>query len=85
LVDAQGHGLTAAKVASTVHDTFHAFMLSELDHHGRTTPELFENINVHLAQSVTARNALGITGGDDAGEIANAFMAKCILTAIFDL
>src|SRR6185295_7921092 len=34
LVDAQGHGLIAAKIASTVHDTFHAFMLSELDHHG---------------------------------------------------
>src|SRR3984893_5864109 len=34
LVDAQGHGLISAKIASTVHDTFHAFMLSELDHHG---------------------------------------------------
>src|SRR5215468_1992821 len=32
LADAQGHGLIAAKIASTVHDTFHAFMLSELDH-----------------------------------------------------
>src|SRR5262249_55492396 len=27
LVDAQGHGLISAKIASTVHDTFHAFML----------------------------------------------------------
>src|SRR5215813_1215098 len=54
LVDAQGHGLISAKIASTVHDTFHAFMLSELDHHGKTTPELFENINLRLAQSVTA-------------------------------
>ena len=70
LVDAQGHGLIAAKIASTVHDTFHAFMLSELDHHGRTTPELFENINLRLAQSVTARNALGITEGEHAREIA---------------
>ena len=70
LVDAQGHGLIAAKIASTVHDTFHAFMLSELDHHGRTTPELFENINLRLAQSVTARNALGITERENAREIA---------------
>src|SRR5262245_41050329 len=38
LVDAQGHGVISAKIASTVHDTFHAFMLSELDQHGRTTP-----------------------------------------------
>mgnify|MGYP003693802355 CR=1 FL=1 len=42
LVDAQGHGLISAKIASTVHDTFHAFMLSELDHHGTTTPELLK-------------------------------------------
>jgi serine phosphatase RsbU (regulator of sigma subunit) len=70
LVDAQGHGLISAKIASTVHDTFQAFMLSELDHHGTTTPELFENINLRLAQSVTARNALGISEGDNAREIA---------------
>ena len=70
LVDAQGHGLISAKIASTVHDTFHAFMLSELDHHGRTTPELFENINLRLAHSVTARNALAISEGDNAREIA---------------
>ena len=70
LVDAQGHGLIAAKIASTVHDTFHAFMLSELDHHGTTTPELFENINLRLAQSVTARNALGISEKKNARELA---------------
>jgi serine phosphatase RsbU (regulator of sigma subunit) len=70
LVDAQGHGLIAAKIASTVHDTFHAFMLSELDHHGRTTPELFENMNLRLAQSVTARNALGISEKENARELA---------------
>ena len=39
LVDAQGHGIISAKIASTVHDTFHSFMLSELDHSGKTTPE----------------------------------------------
>src|SRR4051812_20406146 len=70
LVDAQGHGIISAKIASTVHDTFHAFMLSELDRHGRTTPEFFENINLRLAQSVSARNALGISDKDHAREIA---------------
>ena len=69
LLDAQGHGLISAKIASTVHDTFHAFMLSELDQHGSTTPELFENINLRLALSVTARNALGIER-ENAREIA---------------
>jgi serine phosphatase RsbU (regulator of sigma subunit) len=70
LVDAQGHGVISAKIASTVHDTFHALMLSELDRHGKTTPELFERINLRLAQSVTARNALGRTEQDYAREIA---------------
>jgi len=70
LVDAQGHGLISAKIASTVHDTFHAFMLAELDRHGKTTPALFENINLRLAQSVTARNALGRSENDNAREIA---------------
>jgi hypothetical protein len=70
LVDAQGHGLISAKIASTVHDTFHAFMLCELDRHGTTTPELFENLNLRLAGSVTARNALGIIEGAAAREIA---------------
>jgi serine phosphatase RsbU (regulator of sigma subunit) len=69
LVDAQGHGVISAKIASTVHDTFHAFMLAELDLHGKTTPELFENLNLRLAQSVTARNALGASE-DGAREIA---------------
>ena len=70
LVDAQGHGIISAKIASTVHDTFHALMLSELDRYGRATPELFENINLRLAQSVTARNALGIIEQESAREIA---------------
>ena len=70
LVDAQGHGLISAKIASTVHDTFHAFMLTELDRYGRTTPELFEQINLRLAHSVTARNALGSGTGGSAREIA---------------
>ena len=70
LVDAQGHGIISAKIASSVHDTFHALMLSELDRYGKTTPELFENINLRLAQSVTARNALGISEKENAREIA---------------
>ena len=70
LVDAQGHGIISAKIASTVHDTFHALMLSELDHRGKTTPELFERINLRLAQSVTARNALGRSEKESAQEIA---------------
>ena len=70
LVDAQGHGIIAAKIASTVHDTFHALMLTELDRYGRTTPMLLENLNLRLAQSVTARNALGIIEKENAREIA---------------
>ena len=70
LVEAQGHGIISAKIASTVHDTFHALMLSELDHRGKTTPGLFGRINLRLAQSVTPRNALGRGEEDYAREIA---------------
>lgn len=70
MVDAQGHGIISAKIASTVHDTFHAFILSELDSYGKITPEFFEKINLRLALSVTARNALGRTPDDNPREIA---------------
>lgn len=70
MVDAQGHGIISAKIASTVHDTFHALMLTELDRYGKTTPELFENVNLRLALSITARNALGISEKENAREIA---------------
>src|SRR2546430_12833899 len=70
VVDAQGHGVISAKIASTVHDTFHALMLSELDHRGRTTAELFERINLRLALSVTAPNALARSEKESAQEIA---------------
>jgi len=70
VVDAQGHGIISAKIASTVHDTFHALMLTELDRYGKTTPMLFDNLNLRLAQSVTARNALAIAEKEDAREIA---------------
>jgi len=70
IVDAEGHGLISAKIASTVHDTFHALMLTELDRYGTTTPELFANLNLRLAHSVTARNALGTIEDGTAREIA---------------
>src|SRR6201997_2627638 len=70
VVDAQGHGIISAKIASTVHDTFHALMLAELDHRGKTTAELFQRINLRLALSVTARNALGRSEKESAQEIA---------------
>ena len=70
VVDAQGHGIISAKIASTVHDTFQALMLTELDRYGRATPMLLDNINLRLAQSVTARNALGIIEKEGAREIA---------------
>jgi serine phosphatase RsbU (regulator of sigma subunit) len=70
LVDAEGHGIISAKIASTVHDTFHALILSELDRNGKTTPDLFEKINLRLAKSVTARNALGHDKNDRTREIA---------------
>jgi serine phosphatase RsbU (regulator of sigma subunit) len=70
LLDAEGHGVISAKIASTVHDTFHAFMLTELDRYGKTTPDLFEQLNIRLAHSVTARNALGRSDQDGAREIA---------------
>src|SRR5215831_14697530 len=70
VVDAQGHGIISAKIASTVHDTFHALMLTELDRYGKVTHELLENLNLRLAQSVTARNASGLSEKEDAREIA---------------
>src|SRR5437660_1930859 len=70
VVDAQGHGIISAKIASTVHDTFHALMLSQPDHRGKTTAKLFERINLRLALSVTARNALGKSEKESAQEIA---------------
>jgi len=70
VVDAEGHGIISAKIASTVHDTFHALMLAELDYRVKTTAELFERMNLRLALSVTARNALGRSGKEGAQEIA---------------
>ena len=70
IVDAQGHGIISAKIASTVHDTFHALLLDELDAYGKTTPELFENLNLRLALSATARNTLGANQKERSREIA---------------
>jgi len=76
IVDAQGHGIISAKIASTVHDTFHSLMLTELDRYGKTTPELLENLNLRLAQSVTARNALGLSEQEDGREIATMLFGE---------
>ena len=70
LVDAQGHDIISAKIASTIHDTFHAFLLSEIDHHGKTTPGFFERMNLRMAQSVTPRNVLQKKEMEDARETA---------------
>ncbi len=83
LVDAQGHGLISAKIASTVHDTFHALMLVELDRYGRTTPGFFETINLRLAQSVSARNALGRDPKDNAREIATMLYGEMRSEGLF--
>jgi len=83
LVDAQGHGIIAAKIASTVHDTFHAAMLSELDYSGRTTSAVFETVNLRLAQSVTTRNALGRDMGSSAREVATMLYGQIHLCGVF--
>jgi len=83
LVDAEGHGIIAAKIASTVHDTFQALMLSELDHSGKTSPELFERMNLRLAQSSTARNALGRSLTDGVQEIATMLYGEIRPTGKF--
>jgi serine phosphatase RsbU (regulator of sigma subunit) len=70
IVDAQGHGIISAKIASTVHDTFHALLLDELDRYGKTTPELFENLNLRLALASTARNTLGMMEKELSREVA---------------
>src|SRR5262249_24896529 len=70
LGDAQGHGIIAAKNASTVPDTIPALMLTQTDHRGTTTPDLFERLNLRLALSATARNALGRSENENAQEIA---------------
>jgi serine phosphatase RsbU (regulator of sigma subunit) len=83
LVDAQGHGIISAKIASTVHDTFHAFILTELDQFGKTTPKFFEDINLRLAQSVTARNALGRNPNDNSREIATMLYGEIHIGGTF--
>ena len=83
LVDAQGHGLISAKIASTVHDTFHALILSDLDQNGKITPEFFEKINLRLAQSVTARNALGRSQSDNSREIATMLYGEIHPSGLF--
>jgi serine phosphatase RsbU (regulator of sigma subunit) len=83
LVDAQGHDIISAKIASTVHDTFQAFILSELDRHGKTTPDMFERINLRMAESVTPRNALGCDENDNWRENATMLYGEICPTGHF--
>jgi serine phosphatase RsbU (regulator of sigma subunit) len=83
LVDAQGHGIIAAKIASTVHDTFHTAMLGGLDSHGTTTPDMFEIINLRLAQSVTARNALSRDLDHSTRELATMVYGEIYSNGLF--
>jgi len=83
LVDAQGHGSIAAKIASTVHDTFHTAMLCELDTNGKTTADVFEIINLRLAHSVTARNALGFDTENNTREIATMVYGEISTNGLF--
>jgi serine phosphatase RsbU (regulator of sigma subunit) len=83
IVDAQGHGIIAAKIASTIHDTLQAFMLSELDRSGTITPRLFEQLNLRLAQSATARNALGRNMDASSREIATLLYGEIRSTGEF--
>ena len=70
VLNAQGHGVISAEIASTVHSTFHALVLPELDQYGKMTPELFERMNLRMALSVTARHELGMNQGASARQIA---------------
>jgi len=83
LVDAQGHGSIAAKIASTVHDTFHTAMLCELDVNGKTTADVFEIVNLRLAHSVTARNALGFDTENNTREIATMVYGEISTNGLF--
>ena len=58
-------------------------MLTELDRYGRTTPMLLENLNLRLAQSVTARNALGILEKEYAREIATMLYGEVSPSGLF--
>jgi hypothetical protein len=45
----------------TVHNTFHAFLLTELDRNVKTTAEMFEKINLRLGPSLRALQPLMAT------------------------
>jgi len=84
VVDAQGHGIISAKIASTVHDTFHALMLSELDHRGKrlrscsrgsTCDWPYQSLLVMLSAEVRKRARR---------KLRLCFTVKYALMAIFD-
>src|ERR1700728_1962404 len=51
-------GIPVRNGSGVVHDTFHAFMLSELDRYGKTTPDLFDKLNLRLAHDVCSRGCI---------------------------
>jgi hypothetical protein len=68
LVDAQGHGIISAKISSTVHDTFHAF----IHRTRRVWKDNAKAIRKHQSQAgaIRNRNALGRDAHDESREIA---------------
>ena len=58
-----------------MHDTFRSLMFTEPDRYGKATPVLLDNLNLQMAQSVTARNALQINEQEDAREIATVWLS----------
>lgn len=83
LVDAEGHGIIAAKIASTVHDTFQALMLSELDHGGRL-PRNFSSGSTCVWRSQQQRAMRWAKAKTRIRKRSpQCCTAKCVLTAFF--
>jgi hypothetical protein len=83
LVDAEGHGIISAKIAFTVHDTFHSLMLSELDRWVKQRPGYLKGSTYDWHN----RSALAMRWGEVKETTRErsrpCFMAKCILPANF--
>ena len=58
-------------------------MLCELDTNGKTTADVFEIINLRLAHSVTARNALGFDTENNTREIATMVYGEISTNGLF--
>ncbi len=82
LIDAQGQRVISAKIASTAH-THHPLKLSEVDHWGKTTRELFER-RPAISCLVTARNELARSDEESAQENATMVYGKVHPHGYFD-